>query len=201
MYVEGGGESDSLRTECRKAFNKLLAQLPTLLGRMPRIVAAGSRQTAYDLFCTAMKSASADEFPMLLVDSESAVQSHSKWEHVRLRPGDGWPKPEGAKEDQLFFMVQCMESWFLAERQKLVAYFGQGFYENSVPKTVNIEDIPKQTVLQSLAESSRHCKTKGPYSKSRHSFQILAGLDPKQIGAASPHADAFFKTVTACQSD
>jgi hypothetical protein len=164
---------------------------------MPRIVAGGSRQAAYDLFCTAARSARADELPVLLVDSEAAVQTPSKWEHLKNRPGDGWVKPESVSEDQVFLMVQCMESWFLADRQKLVIHFGQGFRENALPQQRNVEEIPKQSVYQGLKQASRDCKTKTEYSKGQDSFQILGTLDPALIRSASPHADSFFKALSA----
>ena len=41
LFVEGGGDSHALRTECRAAFSSFL-QKAGFSGHMPRIVASGS---------------------------------------------------------------------------------------------------------------------------------------------------------------
>lgn len=55
LYVEGGGDSAALKTACRAGFSEFLSKAG-LKGKMPRIVACGSRQNAYDSFCTAINS-------------------------------------------------------------------------------------------------------------------------------------------------
>ena len=40
---------------------------------MPAIVACGSRNDAFESYCTALASAGQNDFPLLLVDSEVAV--------------------------------------------------------------------------------------------------------------------------------
>ena len=52
---------------------------------MPRVVACGSRQRAYDQFCAAIDEAETDSFIVILVDSETAVAARDKdspWEHL-----------------------------------------------------------------------------------------------------------------------
>ena len=71
-YVEGGGDTNALKTKCRQGFSEFFRKAG-LAGRMPRIVASGSRRNAYEDFCTALKKAAADQFIVLLVDSEDAV--------------------------------------------------------------------------------------------------------------------------------
>ncbi|MDR0720595.1 MAG: hypothetical protein LBF78_13230, partial [Treponema sp.] len=53
IYVEGGGDTHTLRTACRRGFSGFLEKAG-LKGYMPRIVACGSRNNAYADFCTAM---------------------------------------------------------------------------------------------------------------------------------------------------
>lgn len=53
LFVEGGGNhNDALKTECRRAFTALLEKAG-FKGRLPRVVACGSRRNAYEQFCTA----------------------------------------------------------------------------------------------------------------------------------------------------
>ena len=119
IYVEGGGtHNKALQTECRRGFSELLKRAG-LRGRMPRVVACGGRRMAYENFRTAHENAGPDERPILLVDSEGPIIDENPWEHVRLRSGDGWVRPEGASQDQIHLMVQTMEAWFHADKDAL----------------------------------------------------------------------------------
>lgn len=192
LYVEGGGESNLLRTECRRGFSEFLKKAG-LGGHMPRVVACGSRQEAYNDFCTAL---SKGDPAMLLVDSEDPVAAMQPplqpWLHLLNRHGDNWAKPAMANDDQCHLMVQCMETWFLADCQTLETFFGQGFNAKALPTTANpIEGIAKLQVYQSLNNATRNCKTKAPYGKGEHSFKLLALIDPTKVMAASVWAERF----------
>lgn len=182
LYVEGGGDSKALRTACRKGFRKLLEKAG-LGGRMPRIVACGGRKAAYDDFVTSLRTG--DCVPMLLVDAEGPALAAKPWEHLRAR--DQWTRPEGAADEQCHLMVQVMESWFLADREALATFYGQGFKRAALPKNPMIEQVPKQDVMRALANATGETR-KGSYSKGAHSFDVLAALDPRRVEDASPHA-------------
>ena len=112
LYVEGGGNDNrALRAECRRAFAALFGKAG-LTGRKPSVHPCGGRQQAYDDFCIALRNAQQNEFPVLLVDSETPVSSEP-WQHVHSRDGDNWERPQDAGDDQLHLMVQVMETWFL----------------------------------------------------------------------------------------
>ncbi len=207
LYVEGGGDATALKTACREGFSKFLEKAG-FKGRMPRIVACGSRTDAYDSFCTAVRSG---EPALLLVDSEAAVaEAHQPgddrnpldraewlpWQHLRQRQGDGWEKPSGTEDLQCHLMTQCMESWLLADRQTLKAFFGQGFKENQLPATANpVERVEKMQVYDALARATRDCKTKSQYGKGEHSFKLLAMIDPEKVLNASPWAKRFVEAL------
>jgi len=93
-------------------------------------------------------------------------------------------------EGQVHLMVQCMESWFLADRSALEEYYGRDFRSNGLPGNQNIEAISKLDVLQGLERATRDTD-KGEYHKTRHGFAILACIDPIMVGKCSPHAKAF----------
>ena len=189
IYVEGGGDHNkALQTQCRHGFSEFFRKAG-LEGRMPRVVACGGRRQAYDSFRTAHDNAGPDEIPILLVDSEAPVAQSNPWEHVRLRPGDGWQRPRNAEQDQIHFMVQAMEAWFHADKDSLARYFGQGFHGASLSQRSDIESISKDDLLDGLQQATRHCR-KGEYVKGRDSFQILALIDPERVKSApSPHAE------------
>ena len=158
---------------------------------MPRIVACGSRQNAYDSFKTA--HVHEDGNVMLLVDAEAPVTSQEPWQHLNAR--DGWERPDAATNEQCHLMVQVMESWFLADVDVLASFYGNGFRRVSLPQNPNIEQVSKQDIDDGLTDATRHV-TKGRYSKGKHSFEILAKLDPAKVRKASPYADRLIGALT-----
>ncbi len=155
-----------LATDCRRGFQSFFKNAG-LSGRMPAVVACGSRNDAYDDFCTAVKRLRANTLPLLLVDSEEDF-STTPWEH--LKDCDDWDRPENATNDHAYLMVQCMEAWFLADHDCLKKYFGQGFAVNSLPGNADVETIPKSTIYQSLKMATRRSESKGEYGKGKHSL-------------------------------
>jgi len=193
LIVEGGGDrkSKSVNRDCRRAFGAFLEEAG-LAGRMPRIEAAGGRRQAYDAFTTEHERGA--RTAVLLVDAEAPVTAQDPWTH--LKANDDWDRPAGATNDQCHLMVQVMESWFLADRPALQAFYGNGFRPQALPGIPNIERIPKQDVLNGLERAAQATRARG-YSKGRHSFAILANLDPAKVTAASPHARRFIQTLLA----
>ncbi|WP_295448426.1 DUF4276 family protein [uncultured Thiodictyon sp.] len=197
LFVEGGGDSKALRTECREGFAQFLKKAG--VARYPRIVACGSRESAYHDFCTALANG---QPALLLVDSEAPIAAAHQpgddmagWKplaHLARRPGDGWSRPGGADDRQSHLMVQCMETWFLADRQTLRAVFGPGLRGSALPvESRPVEDIDKGKLYQSINGATAKCKTRGSYGKGEHSFKLLALIDPVQLMAASPWAARF----------
>lgn len=201
LFVEGGGSSTALKSECREGFKNFITKAG--IAKRPRIVACGSRSEAYSDFCTALKN---NEEAILLVDSEESVAADSQdgddktkwlpWKHLGQREGDLWVKPNGSDDIDCHMMVQVMETWFLADRPALAAFFGNGFKEGKLPASERaIEEIPKSEVYRSLKDATADCKTKAPYGKGAHSFKILASLDPEKVTSASPWAARFVDAV------
>ncbi len=187
IYVEGGGDSDDLKTECRAAFAKFFEKAG-LAGKMPRVVASGTRKDAYENYKQALKEGNA---AMLLVDSEEAVRTASKWEHVKQRTGDLWDMPDQGKEDHLYLMVQCMEAWLIADPDTLQDYFGEGFNAKALPaasRRQNVEAISKVEIYEALKKATQRCSQKGQYGKGAHSFKLLKLIDPQKVEKASAHA-------------
>ena len=161
---------------------------------MPRIVACGSRQNAYERFTTALKDVR--RIPMLLVDAEAPVTAAGPWRHLRQQ--DGWRRPTGATADHCHLMVQVMESWFLADRRALKRFYGPGFREQSLPGNPNVEEVAKDDILAGLARATRSTR-KGSYTshKGSHSFKILAEISPSKVERAARHAKRLFDTLRA----
>jgi hypothetical protein len=205
IYVEGGGDAAALKTACREGFSKFLSKAG-LAGRMPRVVACGSRADAFDSFRTAVRGG---EVAMLLVDSEAPViataqpgdaarqEEREKWlPWTHLQQGDCWQKPDGTEDWQCHLMVQCMEAWLLADRDVLKQFFGQGFKENALPPaSIQLERVGKKKIYDDFAAATRACKTKSAYGKGEHSFKLLALIDPAKVLGASPWAKRFIEAL------
>ena len=202
LYIEGGGNAvrggrrrrDSLESRFRKGW-KAFFEAADLGGRV-KIVRGGGRKQTYKMFAAAVRNRSADTLPLLLVDSEGPVQpGHSPWQHLRARKEDGWNKPDEAREDQAFLMVQFMETWFLADKDGLRRYFGQRFRERAIKQWPNLEAVPKETVLNALAQATAACGK--AYGKGKTSFELLECIDPARVRAACPHANDLLQRLAA----
>ena len=190
IYIEGGDDSDALKTECRQAFTKFF-EAAGLKGKMPRLVACGSRNTAFDKFKTAIKNG---QDALLLVDSESPVLADpqtgkpvSLWKHLKAR--EGWEFPTNATDDDVHLMVQCMESWFVADKAQFIAYYARGNRKCTptlIPNCSDIEGLDKNDVLECLKKASLPLG-KEKYSKGSRSFEILATIRPEKVANASYH--------------
>lgn len=193
IYVEGGGDTNALRTKCRRGFSEFFRKAG-LEGRMPRVVASGGRQEAFEDFCTSLGKARTGDFIALLVDSEAPIPAGSNpWMHLKAR--DNWDRPATATDDNAHLMVQCMEAWFLADKDNLAAFFGNGFNRNALPSRADVENIAKTQALDGLRSATRLCDPEGEYGKGRHSFDILARLDPQKVVAASAYAKRLVDTL------
>jgi len=192
IFVEAGGDTRLQQGGCRKGFREFLNKLA--IKSAPTIIACGSRKNAYDSFCMGLKNTKNNEYCLLLVDSETPVTNSNVWQHVYLREGDKWQKPDKATEEHLHFMVECMEAWFMADKQTLISYYGQGFNQNALSQNANIEDISKQDLYATLNNATRKT-AKGGYSKGGHAFELLSKIDANKVIANSPYAKRLHNTL------
>lgn len=200
IFLEGGGNSADMRAEFREGLSSFLKKAG-LKDRMPKLVACGGRRDAYEDFCFEVKQ---KKPAMLLVDSEDAVIKDATpiedfgqwlpWKHLG-RKDDSWKQPEDSEDWQCHLMVECMENWFLADMAALKEFFGQGFKDIELSDKRCIEYIPKEDVYKKLADASKNCKTKGQYEKGKHSFKLLAQIDPDIVQRLSPWARRFIDTL------
>lgn len=187
IYIEGGGDRNrQLETFFRRAWSKFFEN--SGLGKsMPSVVRGGSRNRTYALFSRAIKinTPGKDQIPILLVDSEDAVQKgYSVWEHLRTH--DSWTKPTGAGEEHAFLMVQVMETWLLADRNALREFFRDQLKENVFKQWPQLESISKANVLDVLNRATAQCSKQ--YKKGKITFELLQRVDPALVEAACPHA-------------
>ena len=194
IYVEGGGNNSNTQSRCREGFAEYCKKAAP--DRRLKVVACGSRNQTFDRFKTESNRGKPDEHCLLLVDSESPVKQGTK-PAVHLLERDGWDFAH-LPDEQVFLMVQAMEAWFLADRDALANYYGQGFRRNALPgDEQHIELIRKDDLVPALENASRDTKTKGQYNKTRHGFALLARIDPARVQVGSPHAEALHRFLRA----
>ncbi len=187
VYVEGGGKGQGTRPRCRYGFNAYFRKVAPD-GRHPKTVVCGSRDEAFSRFTTAILNSKRDELCVLLVDSEGPVTAEDAIAHLTQR--DHWKFPV-LDRHKVFLMVQAMEAWFLADRTALASFYGSGFQLNALRGSQNdVEAILKNDLVTTLMDASRATKTKGPYHKTKHAFELLGRIDPAKVGNGSPHAAA-----------
>jgi len=191
LYVEGAGQTDLERTQCRQAFSAFFGSAG-LAGKRPRTVPCGGRQSAYDAFVTAVRTAKTGELPLLLVDAEEAViAGRTVWQHLKTR--DNWDKPDDANDNQAFLMVQVMETWFLADREMLRRYFGANLRLNHLRAWPSLEDVSKAEVFGALEMATTACTKK--YAKGKISFELLGELHPASVEVACPHVKELLQSL------
>jgi hypothetical protein len=202
LFVEGGGDSPQLKTECREALATFLTKAS--MRKRPRVVACGGRRNAYEDYCTAIANG---ESALLLVDSEAPVDARFQseedarlwqpWGHLRNRIGDEWEKPANAADIDCHLMVQIMETWFLCDPTTLKNHFGKSFKQEKLPAiSTALETLPKADIYDGLKQATRHDKKRAPYGKGPDAFKILRLLDPNLVQKNCPWAARFIDAVT-----
>ncbi len=182
LYIEGGGDGKAGKSRCREGFRKLLKKCD-LRGRMPSLIACGSRYSAYDKFKSAQEHGPTKGYVALLIDSEEPLSNIDEtWDHLMRR--DRWQRPRGAQDDQVLLMTTCMETWIAADYDALRTHFGQGIQRSALPPADDLERRPRDEVLAKLMHATRDCLA--PYEKGAKSFVVLGKLNPATLDSCLP---------------
>ncbi len=151
--------------------------------------AARSKRCYFDLIAT-------EATPVQ--DFQTALKSHPNAWNVLLLDSEDPPEFQVRKKsledcdrDSVFWMVQIMESWFLADIDALKAVFKDSS-EAAVRGNPNVEEIPKADVLKRLNRAAN-----GEYQKVKHGMKLLELIDPSKVRKAAPHCDRMFNQILA----
>ena len=195
IYLEGGGDGKNTKSALRVGMDAFLGPIKKLARTKSwhwKLVACRGRQQTYDKFCHAVSNGQKEGVFVLLVDAEAAVTNNSPCAHLKKR--DCWDL-KFASDDMVHLMVQAMETWIVADPDALAAYYGQRFLAKALPKTANLESVPKEDINRALEQATRRTQ-KGTYHKIRHASEILQRIDPRSVGRRCPACARLFRTLT-----
>ncbi len=201
VFLEGGGDTERQKTECRRGFQQLFAKAGFTRPKSPTLVACGGRQQAFNKFKAAL-AVHQNAYLILLVDSEDPVanadespDADAAWRHLKKR--DGWERPAHAANDQAQLMATCMETWVMADQQALRAFFGQHLQTSALLPPLNLETRGRHEVQDALQHATRNCGRDRGYAKGKRSFAVLAELNPGTLQQHLPHFRRFIATLTS----
>jgi hypothetical protein len=185
IYLEGGAsgpDSKDLQIRCREGFRKLLEKCD-YKGRMPHLVACGSRDSAFDDFKIALAEKRASDYVAMWIDSEDPLTDlEATWLHLNGR--DKWTQPAGAADDQVLFMTTCMETLVAADHAALADDYGAKLQLSALPPLVQLENRGRHDVQDKLVHATRNCTN--AYAKGKRSFEVLAKLTPSALAEYLP---------------
>ena len=162
VYIEGDA---ALRTGFTAFFRNAFP------GTLIKPIMGGDGARTADLWNRDRQRAHPGEVYLLLIDSEGPV------------PADPTKAPDGCPflrtwkiriDDSVFFMVQCMESWFLVQPELLAEEYRNGFRESALPSltsptraqgpALGVEAIDGSALKKGLDQATRDTK-RGAYSE------------------------------------
>jgi hypothetical protein len=132
-----------------------------------------------------------------LSDYRKASRSHPQAWNILLKDSEQQWSSHSAMCDthgihqslanNVFWMVELMESWFLADPQALSEYYRRDFSVNAIGNTEDVERIPKAEVLRRL--------DKVGYHKVSHAPHLLERLNPERVQQRAQHCRLLFEAV------
>ncbi len=186
LCVEGGGEINATSNIFRNNFARFFAK--SLPGHdQIKVQACGGRDDTIALFNRAVREKVADVI-LLLVDSDGLVpDGMSAKEYLRSKTSRLWAN---AKEDQIHLMVQCMEAWFLADREALAEFYGQTVSKSKWLRRTDIERIEDAEELLKKAT-----KNSGKEYVKSHGFFLIGMVNPDKVRKVAKHCDRLLRKL------
>jgi Domain of unknown function (DUF4276) len=168
LFIEG--EPNSPNGDLRQGLSKLLEQ--KLKGKLPRMILGAGKKQTIDKFKNNKLDA---QFFLLLVDldaTEDKIQADLN-EHQLSE-----------NAENVFYMVQEMENWFLSQPDILDKFYGKDtatgkLMSKKLPNKKAIDIDHPDEVLQNLTKNTK----KGEYHKIKHAVELLKLLDANKLEA------------------
>ena len=172
LFIEGGSETTN--GDLRQGFSKLFEKL--VPGHLPKIILGNGKSQAIQKFLKNQQHGVA----LLLVDLDGADET---------KEADLQKNGLLLEIDKVFYMIQEMETWFIAQPEVLNDYFGiddqtKKQVSDKLPKRRPIEiPNPKEVLKTATKESKR-----GKYHEIKHGVELLKRLE---VGKLAEEFDDF----------
>lgn len=165
LFIEG--EPNTPNGDLRQGFAKLLGK--RIEGQLPRINLGGGKSQTVRKFLK--NKFEADAF-LLLIDLDRPEEEKEQ----DIRDNDLLPQIEN-----VFYMVQEMETWFLSQPDVLDSFFGVDNKKKKVSDKLSKRKIteipdPKGELKNATKDSKR-----GEYHEIKHGVELLKLLDAKRL--------------------
>jgi hypothetical protein len=157
-------------------------------GNRWRFLAVATKGAPAGEYRTALE-ANPEALNFLLLDSDEPLKNGPRTNLLRRK------RLEGCDSESIFWMVQVMESWFLADTDALRLHYGDGFREKVLQGNPKVQEISKADVLSKLNRATKATK-RGAYEKN-HAFVLLGLIDPDKVRKAAPECQRMFDTILA----
>lgn len=198
IYIEGDTKNKGKNTDItlRQGFNAFFRELIDAAKSrniMLRPITYGSKFETFKKFLDGVEEYQ-DSFVLFLLDADAPLDENETPKNFLQKQNPTWHL-QHADEDQCHLMVQMMETWFFADKEKLAEFYGQNFNRNALAKHTNIEKIAKALVESNLENATKNTQ-KGVYHKTRHGAKILEIISPQKVRRASPNCDRLFETIS-----
>ena len=189
IYMEGGGPSVAGRSALRQGMDAFLGELKNSARKKSwnwKLVCCGSRNDAFNKY---RKAEPSKDFSIvvLLVDSEGPVLKNV---HEHLQERDPWDVIE-KEEDCIHLMVQSMETWIISDTSALAQYYQNNFRSNVLPRTADLETVPKANIASSFNRATERTK-KGKYHKINHASDLLKIIDSNIVQSRCSYCKRMF---------
>lgn len=178
IFVEGSRKTDN--GDLHYSFNQLLRQANPR--HMPLVVMCNDTAGAIRKFRQEIANPrSKFQQVLLLVDLDGPDATRAAW----LANQDLLPH-----QASVFFMVQKMEAWFLAQAEVVQAFYNYNL-AHALPRTQAALVPHPDRVLERCTSGHR----KGSYHKTGHGARLLVQLDLKELQADFPDVDRLVKAL------
>jgi hypothetical protein len=194
IYIEGDtkqkGKGNAITL--RQGFSQFFKELAEEIKIPINIKLLGGREDTIRIFLSE-QAFFPKSFMVLLVDSDAEIGENETPKSFlqKISPKFDFRK---VKEEQCHLMVQLMETWFLADKEKLAEFYGKDFNAKALPQNKEVEKIPKNDVISGLENATRNC-AKGRYGKGLHSGEILQRIDSSLVRQSAPHCEKLFAAI------
>jgi hypothetical protein len=165
LFIEG--EPNTPNGDLRQGFSKLLEK--KLKGKLPKMILGGGKSQTVDKF---KNNRLGGTKVLLLIDldkSETEIELDLK-EYGLLE-----------QRENVFYMVQEMECWFLSQPEILDKFYGldnnKKKVSDKIPKRKSIEFSNPDEKLKEYTKNTK----KGEYHKIKHAVELLKLLDSTKL--------------------